>query len=85
MSSHEPLADDAEQSRHAETDSLDLNPAPTQNGDSHTIVDAKLDVTIKFSKSDFKLKGSKAALVAGSHFFREQFEDVSDASSASCY
>jgi hypothetical protein len=76
MSSHEPLAEDAEQSRHAETDSLDFNPAPTQNGDNHTIIDTKLDVTIKFTKSDLKSKGSKTALIEGSSFFREHFEDV---------
>jgi hypothetical protein len=76
MSSQEPLADDAEQSRRAENDSLDSNTAPTKNGYDHTTVDVPLDVTIKFSKSDLKLKGSKAALIAGSNFFREHFEDV---------
>jgi hypothetical protein len=78
MSSPQPLADDAKQSRYAEDVDLVADTAPTKNGDEHTNndTDIALDVTIKFHKSDLKLKGSKAALIAGSNFFREHFEDV---------
>jgi hypothetical protein len=80
MSSPQPLADDAEQGRYAEDDDLVADTAPTKNGDEHTNAnnnnDIPLDVTIKFHKSDLKLKGYKAALIAGSNFFREHFEDV---------
>jgi hypothetical protein len=82
MSSPQPLADDAEQSRLAGDDDLVADRATTKNGDSYTttndipLENIPLDVTIKFSKSDLKLKGSKAALIAGSNFFHEHFEDV---------
>jgi hypothetical protein len=82
MSSQEPLADDAEQSRDAQNDDLVADTAPTKNGDNYTnatnipLDNIPLDVTIEFHKSDLKLRGSKAALIAGSNFFRDHFEDV---------